>query len=106
MEDNTKKEYSLEETMKKSGYKCEHINFCNMLLEILETSGKHLGHTTVAELVNVVHYAHLMTLVHNEVIKLEDEENPETPSVMRYSAMFAENIMNTAKAYRKEKNDK
>ncbi|MBT7930211.1 hypothetical protein HN682_09985 [Candidatus Peregrinibacteria bacterium] len=102
MEDGTKNEFSLEETMKMSGYESEHINFCNMLLEILETSGKHLGHTVIAELLNVTHYAHLMTLVHNDIIVVEDLENPEVPSVMRYSAMFAENIMNTAKAAREE----
>ena len=103
MENNTKKEYSLEEILKSSGYEQEHIDFCSMVLEILRNSGKHFGHTTVAEMVNVLHYAHLMTLVHNGVIPLEDEENFETPTVMKYSAMFAENIMNTVKAYKKEK---
>ncbi|MBT6047735.1 MAG: hypothetical protein HOG49_13080 [Candidatus Scalindua sp.] len=102
MENNTDKVFSLEEIMREGGYKDEHLTFCNMLLEVLESSGMHLGHTTIAELLNVVHYAHLMTLVHNEIIEVEDLENPETPTVMRYSATFAENIMNTARAYKKE----
>lgn len=105
MKDNTDKLYSLEETMRDAGYQGEHINFCNMLMEILEKGGMQLGHTTIAELMNIIHYAHLMTLVSNEVIQIEDEENPETPTVMRFSATFAENIMNTAKAFKKEKKE-
>jgi hypothetical protein len=83
---------SLRDMMKGNGYEDAHIDFCEFVLELCETTGTILGHMQVADLLNVIHYAHLVRL-HDEGIIPFESDCLGHPSVMGLSATFAENIM-------------
>jgi hypothetical protein len=42
------KSYSFEEILKEKGYTDEHLEFCQLIFSVLETSGQRLGHDKIA----------------------------------------------------------
>jgi sulfur carrier protein ThiS len=87
-----KENRTIEDIIKEGGYKQEHVEFANMIMEILTVSGNCLGHSTIADLLNIIHFTHLIALFNNGIIKY-DSDDPNDATVMNYSAMFAKNIM-------------